>query len=165
MKFRRALAWAASGHLSRSLIRFFSSIAIARLLLPEEVGIFALAMSAGVMLGILREIGGGAFLVQKEGLQTHHIQSAYGVMIIIAIIAAGLCLLSKSWIAVVYNWKRRCCRPRAAVQGDRTTLDLSHQRARGCIWSFRVASPLSHRVRGGGHSECESHKWLFDRVI
>jgi O-antigen/teichoic acid export membrane protein len=103
MNFRRALAWAASGQLSRSLIRFFSSIAIARLLLPEEVGIFALAMSAGVMLGILREIGGGAFLVQKEGLQTHHIQSAYGVMIIIAIIAAGLCLLSRSWIAVVYK--------------------------------------------------------------
>lgn len=106
MNLRTALVWTLSGHAFQSLIRFFGSIAIARILLPEQVGVFALAMSVGALLDAVREVGASPFLVQKENLQTHHVQSAYGVLLIGAIVAAGLCLVSRSWIAAAYQEPR-----------------------------------------------------------
>ncbi len=71
MNFRTALAWAASGSFATALLRFVSSVAIARLLLPVEVGTYALATSAAAVLGTLRELAGGTYLVQKKNLQVY----------------------------------------------------------------------------------------------
>lgn len=71
-----------------------ASIILARLLTPEETGIFALAAAAVSVAHLLREVGVGEYLITQQGLTREQMRAAYGVTIV-----AATCMASILWVA------------------------------------------------------------------
>ena len=80
------------------LINFVASLFIARLLTPEEIGIFSVAYVFAGLLRTIREMGLGAYLVQETELTSARIQTAFGISLLIASFC-GLALFSLAGFA------------------------------------------------------------------
>lgn len=104
MDLRRSLAWSFGQQATQIVLQFVSSIIIARLLTPAEVGVFALALSASYLLGVLRGAGVGQYLIREPELDEAKIRSAFGVMIVVSWLL-GLILLA-------------LCTPMARIYGE-----------------------------------------------
>jgi O-antigen/teichoic acid export membrane protein len=96
MRLRISLAWSFSQQTINFVLQFAASIVIARLLAPEEVGVFALAMAAHVLAGAFKELGITSYLVREPTLTSDKIRTAFGLWILIAWIT-GLLLLLVRW--------------------------------------------------------------------
>lgn len=80
------------------LINFVASLFIARLLTPEEIGIFSVAYVFAGLLRTIREMGLGSYLVQETELTKPRIQTAFGISLLIAAIC-GTALFSLAGFA------------------------------------------------------------------
>lgn len=69
------------------LIHLIASLFIARLLTPEEIGIFSVAYVFAGLLRTIREMGLGSYLVQETELTKPRIQTAFGISLLIS----GIC--------------------------------------------------------------------------
>jgi len=78
-------------------IGFVSTIILARLLLPEDFGIVALAMSMYAFIDLIRQFGFGTVLIQRQDATVDHYNTAWSLGLILSSIAAlALYLLSDS---------------------------------------------------------------------
>lgn len=85
MSARKELATVfASSNLS-ALIGLISSMLVARLLSPAEIGVFSLALALVGVPELFRDLGVGAYIVQERDLTISRIQSAF-------------------WLAIVSSW-------------------------------------------------------------
>ncbi|MGB0748699.1 MAG: lipopolysaccharide biosynthesis protein [Magnetospiraceae bacterium] len=89
---RKSLAWSFGQQGGRYVIQFVGAIFIARLLTPEEMGIFALAMAANGVLSALRGMGVGRYLIREPDLTDDKIASAFAIILLVGI-ALGVILL------------------------------------------------------------------------
>jgi len=79
MSVRRSLAWAFSGQFTATFLLFLAWFAIARLLSPAEVGIFAVAYAAAGIVNILAAVGTNAYIVREVDLRADKIETAFTV--------------------------------------------------------------------------------------
>lgn len=97
MAVRRSLAWMVFGQGSLFVLQFIGSIVVARLLGPRDMGVFAVAMAAVGVIGIMQALGLGSFLVRERELTRDIIATAaavdLGISIVMAIAIAALGLL------------------------------------------------------------------------
>ena len=94
---RRALAWSV---LERYLLIAFSlssNILLARLLSPEEIGVYSVSAAIIGIGHVVRDFGIGYFLIQEKNLTGAHIRTALGMALII-----GGTLFSLFWIAAPF---------------------------------------------------------------
>jgi len=88
---------------SKLLVGFVSTVLIARLLTPAEIGVFAVA-SAVVMLAIeIRTLGVSQYLVREPELTDSKIRSALGVMMVVSWSLAMLVYMIAPAIAGFYD--------------------------------------------------------------
>jgi O-antigen/teichoic acid export membrane protein len=80
---RKSLAWSFSQEFLQKTVGFFGSIAIARLLTPNEVGIFSLAMAASFLMNALRDFGVSTYIVREPGLTHAKIRTVFGLTLAI----------------------------------------------------------------------------------
>lgn len=78
-----------------------SSMIIARLLSPEEIGTFAIASSVVMIMANLRMLGANAYLVRQAEVTTENIRSAYGLTILVSW-GLGISLVVVSWPLAVF---------------------------------------------------------------
>ena len=64
-------------------VSLFSYILIARLLTPEEIGIYSVSVALIAIGQVVREFGIGNFLIQEKDLTEAHIRTAFGVSFLI----------------------------------------------------------------------------------
>lgn len=83
LSIRRSLAWSFSLQFWQAALQFITSIIIARLLTPQEVGVFALALAAYILIAALKDFGIGSYLIREEELTDHKIRTAFGLSIAI----------------------------------------------------------------------------------
>lgn len=103
MSIRSSIAWTFSEQTLLQLIQLAAAVVIARLLSPDELGVFALAMSAAAVLTALRTFGVGNYLIREANLTLEKIRTAFGVMLVISW-GLGLCLfLVRDLIAGLYD--------------------------------------------------------------
>ncbi|MGD1876744.1 MAG: oligosaccharide flippase family protein [Kiloniellaceae bacterium] len=103
MSIRTSVAWTFSEQFLQYGIQLAASVIIARLLTPDEMGVFALAMSASAILTSLRTFGIGNYLIREPELTLDKIRSAFGVMLVISW-SLGLALfLLRDLIAGIYE--------------------------------------------------------------
>lgn len=96
MGVRRSTYFAFGTRHANVLIHFVGTMAIARLLTPDEIGVFAVAAAIVAVSQILRDFGVGSYLIQSKQLDAPHIRSALGVGLLIGCgLALLLCLLAK----------------------------------------------------------------------
>lgn len=103
MSVRTSLAWTFSEQTLQYGLQFAASVIIARLLTPDELGIFALAMSAAAVLTALRTFGVGNYLIREPDLNTQKIRSAFGVMLVMSWALGLLLFLARHHLAEFYG--------------------------------------------------------------
>ena len=81
---RLALLYSSLGRYFLMLIGLVSTMVVARLLTPEEIGTFAIASSVVMLMAGFRMLGANAYLVREKELTPEKIRSAYGLTILIS---------------------------------------------------------------------------------
>ena len=79
MSVRRSLAWAFSGQFSAAFLLFLAWLVIARLLIPAEVGIFAVGYAVAGIVNILAAVGTNAYVVRELELEPAKIDTGFEV--------------------------------------------------------------------------------------
>jgi O-antigen/teichoic acid export membrane protein len=106
MSVRKNLYWAFLQEYSIFIINFISSIIIARLLKPDEFGVYALSYTVVAILMQLRQFGMGTYVVQSKELDAERAASALGVMYVISWTLGAIIMLASGFLADYYNEPR-----------------------------------------------------------
>src|SRR5580698_6934268 len=83
---RRALLWASISKFVISVINLATTVVMARLLTPNEFGIAVLGIAVYSISEAVRELGGGANLIQNPALTHDHIRTTFTVSLIITVL-------------------------------------------------------------------------------
>lgn len=75
------------------LINFGSSIILARLLAPDEIGIFSIVIFFVSLAHTIRDLGVSSYIIQENNLTSNHIKSAQFLTIAMSWLMAGLLFL------------------------------------------------------------------------
>lgn len=81
---RLALLYSSLGRYFLMLMGLVSTMIVARLLTPAEIGTFAIASSVVMIMAEFRILGANAYLVREKELTAEKIRSAYGLTILIS---------------------------------------------------------------------------------
>jgi len=95
----RAVKWNYIGTISRAIAQFVSTIALARLLGPEQTGLFGYAFMLISFAALAAEMGLSAALVQAPTLDRTQLGSAVSRLVLVAIVMGSLLFLLSEWIA------------------------------------------------------------------
>jgi O-antigen/teichoic acid export membrane protein len=86
---RRAVIWTFAGQGASFVFSFVSSIVVARLLSPYELGVFAVAMAVLGVLGVIATFGVGLYVVREAELTPGMMDTAHTVNALLALALAG----------------------------------------------------------------------------
>ncbi len=83
------------------LISLLSTLVLARLLVPEDFGLMAIATTVTGFIGFFNEVGIGAAIVQKHDVRDSEINGCFGIAILAS---SALCLvaIAGSWPAAAF---------------------------------------------------------------
>ena len=105
---KRAVLFSVLTQHSVQFISIISTAILARLLSPEETGLFAVATSIAFLATELRTFGASEYIIREKDMSTPKIRSVLGVMIIMSWgIAFGL-ISGGSWFADFYGKPELC---------------------------------------------------------
>lgn len=85
------------------VINFATSIVLARLLTPAEIGVFSVAYVFAGLLRTIRELGIGAYIVQEPELTEARLRSAFGVAILISLLTGGAVAVMAPFVGTFYR--------------------------------------------------------------
>ena len=100
---KRAVVMSAIGQYSLQVINFVTVAVIARLLTPEEIGLFAVATSISFVASEIRSFGVAEFLVREKEISKEKIQRVLGVMVIMSWSLGFIFLLGAGFAADFYK--------------------------------------------------------------
>jgi O-antigen/teichoic acid export membrane protein len=100
---RRALAFSFIDRYAGLLIAIGSSMVIARLLTPAEIGVYSVTMVLLSFISTLRDMGAGQYLLQEKDLTLDRIRATWTVQIGLGITFALLVLVAAQPIAAFYK--------------------------------------------------------------
>lgn len=105
-QLKKSLGLSFASQYTEMIIQFIGVMFLARLITPEEIGIYSVAAFLMALLHVFRDFGVGKYLIQVDELTPERIRSAYGVAIILAC-GIGLLLYAISpMVARFYNEPR-----------------------------------------------------------
>ncbi|MEJ6008247.1 lipopolysaccharide biosynthesis protein [Paucibacter sp. AS339] len=97
----RAVGASTLGTLLAKIISLASTLVLARLLMPEDYGLMAMASTVTGFIGFFNEIGLGAAIIQKQDLKKEEASSCFGIALIasslLTLVIAGI-----SWPAATF---------------------------------------------------------------
>lgn len=100
---KQALFYSAINKYLMSIIGLATTIMIARLLTPSEIGTYAIAGAVVMLLSEIRLLGAGIYLVREKNLNPLKIRSALGLTIIISWSLGLLLTIASPFIAKLYG--------------------------------------------------------------
>ncbi|WP_372972231.1 oligosaccharide flippase family protein [Marinobacter sp.] len=83
-KVRRAVVFSSMAQYGKRLIALASTMIVARLLTPDEIGTYAIASAVVMILGEFKLMGAGAYLVREKEITDEVIRRALGLTVLIA---------------------------------------------------------------------------------
>ena len=93
--------WGAIDQVSQVIVRFGTTLVMARLLDPADFGLFALAMVVGNLAGLVVGVGMSDALIQRRSLQPGHVATAYTISAASGLLLAGAIAGGSSVLAAV----------------------------------------------------------------
>lgn len=87
-------------------ISLASNILLARLLTPEEIGIYSVSLAIIGIVQVLRDFGIGNFLIQEKNLTEAHIRTAFGISLVIGSTLAVAVYLAAPMAEIFYQEPR-----------------------------------------------------------
>lgn len=103
LKTRNALAWSYSQQFAALAIQLIGSVVIARLLTPDEVGIFALAVALSAFIAAIRQLGISSYLIREPELNEDKIRTAFGMWLTMSWALGCVILFARQGIAEFYG--------------------------------------------------------------
>lgn len=100
---RKSLVLSFAQKYSTMAIAIASTMILARLLTPAEIGVFSVGAAVVNMAHLLRDFGVGSYLVQEKELTRDRIRTAFGVTMAIAWALAGILFLASGPLAQFYR--------------------------------------------------------------
>jgi O-antigen/teichoic acid export membrane protein len=85
------------------VIQFVGVLILARIISPEEIGIYSVAAFLMAILHVFRDFGVAKYVIKEDELSTEKIRAAFGVAIILAWAIALVLFASSRWIADFYD--------------------------------------------------------------
>ena len=96
---RRAVLQAAGGNYGVQVLAFVSIVVLARLLDPDEIGVFAIVSAISFFAIELRSFGAAQYLIRKQGVEPADIARAVGLMMLVSWSLARLLVASSPLVA------------------------------------------------------------------
>ncbi|MBK6388210.1 MAG: oligosaccharide flippase family protein [Rhodoferax sp.] len=106
MTTRKSLVFSFLDRYASLLISVVSSMVIARLLTPAEIGVFSVTMVLLMFVATVRDMGAGQYLVQEKDLTTERIRAVWAVQLGLGVGLACIVLLASDPAATFYNEPR-----------------------------------------------------------
>lgn len=106
MSTRKSLAFSFLDRYASLAISVVSSMVIARLLTPAEIGIFSVTMVLLMLVSTVRDMGAGQYLVQEKELTTERIRAVWAVQLGLGLSLACIVLLASYPVSVFYKEPR-----------------------------------------------------------
>lgn len=100
MPTRKSLAFSFLDRYASLVIGIVSSMLIARLLTPTEIGIFSVTMVLLAFVATVRDMGAGQYLIQEKNLTTERIRAVWTVQLGLGFALAIIVLLASHPVAV-----------------------------------------------------------------
>jgi O-antigen/teichoic acid export membrane protein len=101
--FKRSLGWSFGSNYFNLVVRFISVAWVARLLTPDEIGVFSIALAGFGFLQVFRDFGIGTYLVQHKQLNKQVVASALTVCIGICWLLAAVAYFASDAIGSFYG--------------------------------------------------------------
>jgi O-antigen/teichoic acid export membrane protein len=102
-RLAKGAMWVAGARLIVNLIGFASTIMLARLLLPSDFGLVAIASTVAALLSTITDLSVGAALVQHRDPKSYHYDSAWTLNMLRAGLLAGIVMLLAKPLAGFYG--------------------------------------------------------------
>lgn len=106
MSTRRSLFFSFLDRYASLLVSVLSSMLIARLLTPTEIGVYSVIMVLLMFASTVRDMGTGQYLVQETQLTTERIRAVWAVQLFLGAGLAALVWLGSQPVALFYNEPR-----------------------------------------------------------
>lgn len=103
---RRALVFSIGERYILIALSLLGGILIARILTPEEIGIYSVSLAVVGLTQVLRDFGIGNFLIQEENLTDEHIRTAFGLSLLIGSVLFLVTVVGAPFAAEFYNESR-----------------------------------------------------------
>lgn len=100
---RGALLWSFAERYASLVITIASTMVLARILTPAQIGVFSLCAAVVAVAGILRDFGISEYLIQEKDLTRDKMRAAFTLALIIAWIIAIVVFALRNIIADYYN--------------------------------------------------------------
>tara|TARA_R110001592_G_scaffold126336_1_gene337513 strand:- start:155951 stop:157414 length:1464 start_codon:yes stop_codon:yes gene_type:complete len=84
-------------------LQLLSAIILARLLTPEDIGIYTVGVAVIGVAHMIRDFGVGQYLLQEKNLTSQKVASALGLTMTFAWILGGILFFSAPYIAMYYQ--------------------------------------------------------------
>ena len=105
-QLRRALSFSFLDRYASLVVAIASSMIIARLLTPAEIGVWSVTMGMLAYASTVRDLGAGQYLVQKKGLDSEQVRSVWTVQLGMGVFLASLVLLISGPVASFFREPR-----------------------------------------------------------
>lgn len=102
-KVRQAIIYSSISRYSLRVLSLVSTVVVARLLTPAEIGTFAIASAIVMVMSEFRMLGAGMYIVREHEITTEKIRSALGLTLIISWSLGLLIFISGPFAAEFYE--------------------------------------------------------------
>lgn len=103
ISIRRALAFSFAQKYGLSAIQMLSTLAVARMLTPAEIGIFMVGNAVVSMVEVFRDFGVTTYLIQVREITLTRVRTAFTVTFLLSAVFSALLLLLSGVIAEFYK--------------------------------------------------------------
>jgi O-antigen/teichoic acid export membrane protein len=106
MSTRNSLLYSFLDRYASLVITIVSSMVIARLLTPAEIGVFSVTVVLLAFVSTIRDMGVGQYMVQEKDLTTERIRAVWAVQLGLGLAMAFVVLLASHPVALFYDEPR-----------------------------------------------------------
>ncbi len=100
---RRALAISFIERYALIALGLASNILVARLLSPDQIGLYSVSLAVISVAQVLRDFGIGNFLIQEKNLDDAHIRTAFGISLLMGGVLFIVVFLVSPWAGEFYG--------------------------------------------------------------
>lgn len=100
---RKAAFWQAASRITVISIQFIATIWLARLLTPEDFGVFAFGLTIVTFVQYIQFMGLGQALVQYKSIEKEHCDTVFWSVVTASVLLFTIIFFSADWLAVLFN--------------------------------------------------------------
>ena len=103
INLRRSLVITFFASSGATVIQFFVSLILARILMPSEIGVFSMTLVFVNIAHVFRDFGVGTYLMREPVLTTEKIRAAIGVLFTTSWFIGALLFWASDWVALWFK--------------------------------------------------------------